>query len=127
MLERTLEAEAGMSLLARVVEEQRDDVSIAAIEGEIDSSNVHEIGERLRALLTNRSTALVVDLTETTYLDSAGINLLFELAGELTDRQQRLRLVVPAATPVLRMLTIAGLIGTVPTHRRALRRSRQPG
>jgi anti-anti-sigma factor len=105
-----------MSLLARVVEEQRDDVSLAAIEGEIDSSNVHEVGERLRALLTNRSTALVVDLTDTTYLDSAGINLLFELAGELTDRQQRLRLVVPASTPVLRMLTIAGLIGTIPTH-----------
>jgi len=105
-----------MSLLARVVEEQRDDIAIAAIEGEIDASNAYEVGERLRALLTNRSTALVVDLTGTTYLDSAGINLLFELAGELTDRQQRLRLVVPASTPVLRMLTIAGLTGTVPTH-----------
>lgn len=105
-----------MSLLARVMEEQRDDVAIAAIEGEVDSSNVHELGERLRTLLTNRSTALIVDLTETTYLDSAGINMLFELAGELTNRQQRLRLVVPADTPVLRMLTIAGLIGAVPTH-----------
>ncbi|HEU4703976.1 MAG TPA: STAS domain-containing protein [Conexibacter sp.] len=105
-----------MSLLVRVVEEQRDDVSIAAIEGEVDASNVYEVGERLRTLLTNRSTALVVDLTETSYLDSAGINLLFELAGELTDRQQRLLLVVPASTPVLRMLTIAGLVGTVPTY-----------
>jgi anti-sigma B factor antagonist len=105
-----------MSLLARVVEEQREDISIAAIEGEIDASNVQEVGERLRALLTNRSTTLVVDLSGTTYLDSAGINLLFELAEELTDRQQRLRLVVPASTPVLRMLTIAGLVGTVPTH-----------
>ncbi len=105
-----------MSLLARVVEEQRDDVSIAAIEGEIDASNVHEMGERLRALLSNRSTLLVVDLSDTTYLDSAGINMLFELSGELTNRQQRLRLVVPASTPVLRMLTIAGLSGVVPTH-----------
>lgn len=105
-----------MSLLARLVEEQRDDVAIAAVEGEIDSSNVQEVGERLRALLSNRSTALVVDLTGTSYLDSAGINLLFALAGELSDRQQSLRLVVPASTPVLRMLTIAGLIGTIPTH-----------
>jgi anti-sigma B factor antagonist len=105
-----------MSLLARVIEERRDDVVVAAIEGEIDASNVREIGERLRALLTNRSTALVVDLTATAYLDSAGINLLFALAGELTDRQQRLRLVVPPATPILRMLTIAGLIGVIPTH-----------
>lgn len=105
-----------MSLLARVVEEQRDDVSIAAIEGEIDASNVHEIGERLRTSLTNRSTVLVVDLTETQYLDSAGINLLFELHGELADRQQRFLLVVPASTPIMRMLSIAGVIGAIPTH-----------
>ncbi len=105
-----------MTLLARVVEERRDDVSIAAIEGEIDASNVQEIGERLRTLLTNRSMTLIIDLTGTSYLDSAGINLLFELAGELSDRQQRLHLVVPAAAPVRRMLTIAGLIGTVATH-----------
>ncbi|MGN6189037.1 MAG: STAS domain-containing protein [Conexibacter sp.] len=105
-----------MSLLARVVEERREDVSIAAIEGEIDASNVEELGGRLRALLTNHSTALVVDLTGTTYLDSAGINMLFELAGELSDRQQRLRLVVPSDTPILRMLTIAGLAGAMATH-----------
>jgi anti-anti-sigma factor len=105
-----------MSLLARVIEERRGDVAIAAVEGEIDSSNVSEVGERLRALLTNHDTELVVDLTATSYLDSAGINLLFELAGELTDRQQRLRLVVPDATPIMRMLTIAGLSGVIPTH-----------
>jgi anti-anti-sigma factor len=105
-----------MSLLARVVEERSQDVSIATIEGEVDASNVRELGERLRALLTNRSTALVVDLTHTSYLDSAGINMLFALAGELTDRQQRLRLVVPPGTPILRMLTIAGLIGAIATH-----------
>jgi anti-sigma B factor antagonist len=105
-----------MSLLARVIEQRGDDMSIAAIEGEIDASNVHEVGERLRTLVTNRSTALVVDLTDTTYLDSAGINMLFELSGELTNRQQRLRLVVPASTPVLRMLEIAGLVGAIPVH-----------
>jgi anti-anti-sigma factor len=104
-----------MSLLARVVGEQHDDVAIAAIEGEVDASNVREVGERLRGLLTNRNTVLVVDLSETSYLDSAGINMLFELSGELADRQQRLRLVVPRATPILRMLAIAGLIGAIPT------------
>jgi anti-sigma B factor antagonist len=105
-----------MSLLARVVEEQRDDVSVALVEGEIDASNTREVGERLRALLTNRSTTLVVDLTPTMYLDSAGINMLFELAGELADRQQRLRIVVPASAPIMRMLTIAGVTAAVPTH-----------
>jgi len=105
-----------MSLLARVLEEHRDDVSIAAVEGEIDASNVGEVGERLQTLLTNHSTVLVVDLTETRYLDSAGINMLFELSTELGARQQKLRLVVPAASPVLRMFRIAGLADAVPTH-----------
>lgn len=105
-----------MSLLARVVEAQSGDVSVAAIEGEVDSSNVHEVGARLRTLLTNRSAALVVDLSETSYLDSAGINMLFELSGELADRQQRLRLVVPPTSPIVRMLSIAGLSGAIPTH-----------
>ncbi len=105
-----------MSLLARIEEERGEDVSVAAIVGEVDASNTVEIAERLRAVVTNRSKLLVVDLTETTYLDSAGINLLFELASELEHRQQQLRLVVAPASPISRMLAIVGLDGAVPTH-----------
>jgi anti-anti-sigma factor len=105
-----------MSLLARVHEEPGDDVSLAAVEGEVDASNAGEVGERLRRLLTNRSSVLVVDLSATAYLDSAGINMLFELAAELDHRQQRLRLVVPASSPIARMLSIAGMDVAVPTH-----------
>ena len=105
-----------MTLLARVHEERRDDLPLAAISGEVDASNIVEVAERLRSLLTNRSTALVVDLTDTGYLDSAGINLLFELSAELVARQQALRLVVPAASPLTRMFQIAGLSGAIPTY-----------
>ncbi|MBS1869617.1 MAG: STAS domain-containing protein [Actinobacteria bacterium] len=105
-----------MSLLADVTEERRDDVVVAAVEGEIDASNAREIGERLRRLLSNHDTLLVVDLAATSYLDSAGVNLLFELSNELAARQQRLRLVVPAGSPLLRIFTIAGLVEVVPTH-----------
>jgi len=105
-----------MSLLARVVETRDENVSIAAVEGEIDASNASEIAERLRTLLTNRSSLLVVDLTATTYIDSAGINLLFELASELEHRQQQLRLVVAPGSPIARMAAIVGLDAAVPTH-----------
>lgn len=105
-----------MSLLARVVEERDEDVSVAAVEGEIDASNASEIAERLRTLLTNRSSVLVVDLTATTYIDSAGINLLFELASGLQHRQQELRLVVAPGSPIARMAAIAGLEAAVPMH-----------
>jgi len=113
-----------MSLLARVAEEPHDeDVAVAAVDGEIDASNVREIGERLRALLSNRSVALVVDLSDVTYLDSAAINLFFELGADLDQRQQKLVLVVPEASPIARAIGITGLDAAVPvrsTRARAL-------
>jgi anti-anti-sigma factor len=105
-----------MSWLARIVEDRHGEIAIAAVEGEIDSSNVGEIAGRVYALLTNRSEALVVDLERTTYIDSAGINLLFALGTELQQRQQDLHLVVAPASPIARMLTITGLDATVSTH-----------
>jgi len=102
--------------LAKLVEDTEGDVPVAAIEGEIDASNVADLGQRLRALLTNRSESLVVDLVTTTYIDSAGINLLFELAAELHQRQQRLYLVVAVRSPIERMIGITGLVNAVPVH-----------
>jgi stage II sporulation protein AA (anti-sigma F factor antagonist) len=106
-----------VSAIVTLAGESDGDVAVAQLNGEIDSSNVHEIGARLRAALTNRSTAMVVDLTEVRYLDSAGINLLFTLADELRGRQQALHMVVPSGSPVARMLTITGLDQAHPTHR----------
>jgi anti-anti-sigma factor len=105
-----------MSWLARIVEEREGEVAIAAVEGEIDSSNVGELAGRVRAMLTNRSEALVVDLAQTSYIDSAGINLLFALGTELRERQQELHLVVSPTSPIARMLTITGVDATVATH-----------
>jgi anti-anti-sigma factor len=105
-----------MSLLAQIHDERDGEVSIAAIEGEIDASNTAVVSVRLRALLTNRSTALVVDLGQTTYLDSAGINMLFALAADLEQRRQRLLLVVPEASPVTRAIAITGLDQAVAIH-----------
>lgn len=105
-----------MRALAKLTEDNDGDVPIAAIEGEIDASNVGEVGDRLREMLTNRSEALVVDLLATTYIDSAGINLLFELADELRQRQQRLFLAVGEQSPIARIIAITGLDSVVATH-----------
>jgi anti-anti-sigma factor len=105
-----------MSLIANIRDEKEEGVPIVAIEGEIDASNSPEISSRLRDALSNRSTALLVDLTETTYIDSAGINVLFKLGLELRERQQQLHLVVAASSPIARMIAIVGLNEAVPTH-----------
>ena len=105
-----------MTVLARVTDEHHGDVPLVAIAGEIDASNADEIAERLRAALSNRSEALVVDLSGTTYIDSAGLNVLFELATALRERQQQLHLVVGRPSPIARMVAIVGLDAAVPTH-----------
>jgi anti-sigma B factor antagonist len=105
-----------MTTLARMLEEWHDEVPVARVEGEVDASNVHEMGDRLRSLLTNRSMALVIDLSATTYLDSAGLNLLFALGEELRGRQQRLGLVVSEGSPISRMVGIVGLDRAVAVH-----------
>jgi len=96
-------------MLARLEEERRGAVAIVRVMGEIDASNAAWLGTRLRGLLTNRSDALAVDMRGTTYLDSAGIALMFELAGELRLHQQRLHLIVDAASPIARMVHLTGL------------------
>jgi anti-anti-sigma factor len=103
-----------VSSLARLEDEWHDEIPVARLQGEVDASNVKEMGDRLRSLLSNRSVALVIDLSATTYLDSAGINMLFALAEELRGRQQRLALVVGNGSPIARMITLTGLDQTIP-------------
>lgn len=102
--------------LADMAEEQRDGVAIARISGEIDASNTRWLEARLRALLTNQSVALVIDLTEVTYLDSAGIATMFRLGSDLRLHQQQLHLVVLDGSPIKRMVGLTGLDRTLPTH-----------
>jgi anti-anti-sigma factor len=102
--------------LARVSGEERDRIGVARVDGEIDASNAAWVGARLRALVSNRSDALVVDLTATGYLDSAGIALLFTLASDLQLHQQKLHLVVAGGSGVARMVSLTGLDRAAPAH-----------
>jgi anti-anti-sigma factor len=102
--------------LATITDEHHGETPVVTIAGEIDISNADDIADRLRAALSNRSQALLVDLSRTTYIDSAGINVLFELSLALRERQQELHLVVAPESPIARMLAIIGLDAAVPTH-----------
>jgi anti-anti-sigma factor len=104
-----------MRPLARVRVERRGEVPIVAIEGEIDASNASDIAIEIRATVDNRATALVVDLSPTRYLDSAGVNLLFALGDDMRTRQLTLRVVVAPGSSIARMLAITSLDKALPT------------
>jgi|SRR3954449_3772148 anti-sigma B factor antagonist len=105
-----------MTPLAEVNVEWHGELPVAAIAGEVDASNVAAIGGTLRGLVTNRSEHLIVDLSPTTYLDSAGLNLMFALGDELRSRQLSLALVIAPGSPIARMISITSLDRAYPTY-----------
>jgi anti-anti-sigma factor len=105
-----------MSGILEIHENWHDDVPVLRLEGEIDISNVAEVRSRMRELVTNQQHALIVDLTPTSYLDSAGINLLFATGEEMRGRQQQLHVVLEEASPLTRMVSLTGLDKSLPTH-----------
>lgn len=94
--------------------EQRDAVVVATIEGEVDSSNAAELRLALSERLPSASSALVLDLSAVSYLDSSGIHLLFDLGRRLSARRQAMRLVVPGDAPMRRVLELCAVEAVAP-------------
>jgi anti-anti-sigma factor len=98
-----------MSELARVEVEPGEEACVVHIRGEVDISNARRLLAAIEDALTNETPTLTLDLSGTTYLDSAGVQILFVLAERLKDRRHQLRLVVPEESPVRSVLELTGL------------------
>jgi len=81
---------------------------IVNVHGEIDLSNAAIVRDSIAAAVPNLP-VVVVDLSGTEYLDSAGIAMLFRLAERLGYNRQELRLVVPASAPIRAVVRLTGL------------------
>ena len=90
-----------------------DSTPVARLRGEIDMSNVVSVEEQINAAVTNKAFALIVDLSNVTYLDSAGIRMLFQLEMRVTKSQQQLFLIVPRDLEINRTLEASGAIGSL--------------
>jgi len=100
--------------LAEFEFDQRDGVLVATIAGEVDSSNASELRLALSDRLPSAASALILDLSGVSYLDSSGIQLLFELGRRLGARRQAMRLVVPADAPMRRVLELCDVATVAP-------------
>jgi anti-sigma B factor antagonist len=105
-----------MTTSAEVAVERRGTVIVARLSGEVDMSNSSYVGEELTRAVPNDATGLVVDLSDARYLDSAAIELLFELARRLGRRRQALRLVLPLESPLRRVLLLTDVQSAAPLH-----------
>lgn len=98
-----------MSDLARVEVARKGDLCLVRIRGEVDISNASELSGRIAAAVPNGISRIAIDLSETTYLDSAGVQLLFVLAERLRIRRHDLRLIVPEESPIRGVLELTSL------------------
>jgi anti-anti-sigma factor len=100
--------------LARLSFDSKGDVELAHVAGEVDASNVDQLSETLLETIPNKARAVVIDLTETSYIDSSGISLIFDAAARLRNRRQELRLVVPPRSFVAEVLAAVSMQESVP-------------
>jgi anti-anti-sigma factor len=96
--------------------EERGDVVVASLTGELDIAGAGRTGERIIEAVPTSAVGLVVDLTELEFMDSSGIAMLFALARNLGSRRQRLSVAAPPGGPVLRVLEIVEFERAAPVH-----------
>jgi anti-anti-sigma factor len=92
----------------------RSPVVVAVMSGEIDLANADTGEERIVAGVPSEADRLILDLSDVTYLDSAGIRLILGVNERLHLRRQQLRLVVPDTAPIQRLIEITRLGVQVP-------------
>lgn len=101
-------------MIGRTEVEDREGVVLARVIGEVDLSNVDELESAIALAIKPGTRGLVLDLTPTTYLDSTGIRMIFQLARRLQDRRHDLRVVAGHDTLVHRVLAVTQMHDVVP-------------
>ena len=105
-----------MSSPAEIVLDRRGGHVVARLSGEGDMSNASYVREQLLASMPNEALALVLDITGTRYLDSAAIEVLFEVSRRLARRRQELRLVMPPESPLRRVIELTEVHTAAPVY-----------
>ena len=91
-------------------------VQVVKIQGEVDLTNAVEVRDAISRVASADVTVIVVDLSQTAYLDSSGIAMLFRLAERVSERRQELRVVVPPDSPLRAALELTNLPQTIPVQ-----------
>jgi anti-anti-sigma factor len=92
-----------------------DGVPVARPREDIDAANARLLRDELADCLQGAD-RLVLDLGETRYVDSAGIDMLFRLNELLSQRRVALLLVIPQSSQLARLAQIVALPNAMPIH-----------
>jgi anti-anti-sigma factor len=102
--------------MAEVRIEREDKTVVAALMGEVDMSNAASVRLQIAGSVTPDDDALVVDLSDLSFIDSAGLHTLIELGTVLDERRQHLLLCLPPGSTIRRAIEIIGLPRAISIH-----------
>lgn len=88
-----------------------DGLLVAALHGEIDLANVHQLRTWLDSIVALRAPAYVVDLRAVPFIDSIGLNTLLRLRHRV--REHGARFAVLCAPGTRRLLRAHGTLDTL--------------
>jgi anti-anti-sigma factor len=102
--------------MSAVAIERIDGVPVARVSDDIDVANAATVREQLVAALGPDTHSVIVDLGETRFVDSAGLDMLLRLGDRLEHRRAKLMLLIPESSQLNRLAAIVGLPQAIPVH-----------
>jgi anti-anti-sigma factor len=95
--------------MAEVRYEREDETVVAIITGEVDMSNATSVRQQIAESVTPDDDAVIIDMSELSFIDSAGLHAMIELGTVLDERRQQLLLCLPPNSTIRRAIEIMGL------------------
>ncbi len=87
--------------------------AVITLPAEIDATNAEQIRQALESAASHDAAVLIIDMSQTTFCDSAGVNAIIAAHHQATAAGTQLRLVAP---PLMRILTLVGVDQLVPIY-----------
>ena len=85
---------------------EQDGQLVAALNGDIDVAEVDRVTSQILSAVQNDVRAVVLDLSKVSYLDSTGIQMMFDLIRRFHSARQAVGIVVPHGSPLVTLLKI---------------------
>jgi anti-sigma B factor antagonist len=89
---------------------------VVVLPAEIDVTNSDGVHQQLVAALAPGVGTVIADLTSTTFCDSSGVHAIMRAHEWASSRDVVLRLAVPQAGSVRRVLELTGAVLVMPVH-----------
>ena len=105
-----------MSTPTEIAVERRSGAIVAHLGGEVDMTNSGYVRDELVRSIPNDALGLVLDLATCRYLDSAAIEVVFDIARRLGRRRQTVVVSLPPQSPLRRVLELTDVNAVAPLH-----------